>query len=806
MSSNITFNVDTKRVLQILTKEIYDSPYAMLRENVQNAYDAIRERFASDGTLAEGGIIHITIDKNKISVKDNGIGMSKDILQNHFWKTGSSGKHSERARNAGVVGTFGIGAMANFGVCSVLTVETRSMDSQEAFRTSASLDTLEIGKDCITLEEIREEIDFGTTVCAELQPTQTLTVEQAANYLAPYVDYIPIPIVLNGKIISQKQLRPQFDDSASYDIYLGGVHKSSGQYSGFFDIRATKNGFISVICTRLTSSGSSIQGEIYLKQNGGQLMGLRSCFGLAPSPTIGAYRFGGVANLSSLHPTAGREALSRESIAEINAFIQIAESVASEVISKHRLADDNTSFIQWVDTNRRYDLADNLTIKMFPEDKDIRLINIKENSNYTNKYYYIGSSKEIIETFSSDNSMLLIPSTAQHKRNIQIAFLTKLGIKPVPDEARVLKIYTSSEVDFEDMKCVYRILSILRDDYLIVDCEIKIADISHGVVILPKKEGNTLRIFINHKSTFLTPARQFFEKAPELWADYMIDFVRTYLYSKIQQFVPSATKMGIEALKRQLEKSRELYAYKKSESGFIDDLLGDELDKRLAGLFDGTLTLSQVISTTRVKATPQVQSVSRSNVGEIENLMQGLEEIAANMPQPVPDDASPQDSQDQQEELLPLPPIDRRNLATDKKILTAKKEYSTLNNFTLFLGLSDKLMATEADFFYAPHTTRVIWSAHRVVFIFSESTNRINLYYDIELKSKLPEQIGFGGIFKTTTIITKDRIFIPIPNQLIKEFEVDEEAKEFFVRHDILYSQSEDDSELLETETNTPGI
>lgn len=802
MSSNITFNVDTKRVLQILTKEIYDSPYAMLRENVQNAYDAIRERFASDGTLAEGGIIYIAIDKNEISVKDNGIGMSKDILQNHFWKTGSSGKHSERARNAGVVGTFGIGAMANFGVCSILTVETRSMDSREAFRTSASLDTLEIGKDCIILEELCEELDFGTTVCAELQPSQILTEEQAAKYLAPYVDYIPIPIFLNGKNISQKQIQPQFDESAGYDTHLGSVHKASGQYSGFFDVRATKNGFISVICSKLTSSGSPIQGEIYLKQNGGQLMGLRSCFGLAPSPAIGAYRFGGVANLSSLHPTAGREALSRESIAEINAFIQIAEKVASEIISKHRLADDNTSFIQWVDINKRYDFADNVTIKMFPEDKDIRLINIKENSNYKNKYYYVGSSKDIIETFSSDNSMLLIPSTAPHKRNIQIAFLTKLGIKPVPDEARILKIYTSADVDFEDMRSVYRILSILRDDYLIVDCEIKIADISHGVVVLAKQEGKTLRIFINHKSKFLAPAREFYEKAPELWSDYMIDFVRTYLYSKVQQFVPSATKMGIEALKRQLEKSRELYAYKKSESGFIDDLLGDELDKRLAGLIDGTLTLSQVMNT-RVEARPQVQSVSRLNVGEIENLMQGLEEIAANMPQPVTEGASPQDSQDQQEEFLPLPPIDRRNFATDKKILTAKKKYSTLNNFTLFLGLSDKLMATEADFFYAPHTTRVIWSAHRVVFIFSESTNRINLYYDIELKSKLPEQTGFGGIFKTTTIITKDRIFIPIPDQLIKEFEVDEEAKEFFVRHDILYSQSEDDNDLCETETNT---
>ena len=38
MSSKIAFEVETARVLEILSKEIYDSPLALLRENVQNAY------------------------------------------------------------------------------------------------------------------------------------------------------------------------------------------------------------------------------------------------------------------------------------------------------------------------------------------------------------------------------------------------------------------------------------------------------------------------------------------------------------------------------------------------------------------------------------------------------------------------------------------------------------------------------------------------------------------------------------------------------------------------------------------------
>jgi molecular chaperone HtpG len=51
MSAGIEFQVETTRLLQILTREIYDSPLALLRENLQNAYDAIFMRFARSGAL-----------------------------------------------------------------------------------------------------------------------------------------------------------------------------------------------------------------------------------------------------------------------------------------------------------------------------------------------------------------------------------------------------------------------------------------------------------------------------------------------------------------------------------------------------------------------------------------------------------------------------------------------------------------------------------------------------------------------------------------------------------------------------------
>lgn len=40
----IPFQIETQRVIQLLAKQIYQSPLALLRENTQNAFDAVRQR------------------------------------------------------------------------------------------------------------------------------------------------------------------------------------------------------------------------------------------------------------------------------------------------------------------------------------------------------------------------------------------------------------------------------------------------------------------------------------------------------------------------------------------------------------------------------------------------------------------------------------------------------------------------------------------------------------------------------------------------------------------------------------------
>src|SRR5437762_12529314 len=101
--------------------------------------------------------IEINIEKGRLTVRDDGIGMTEDVLRNNFWKAGSSGKKSELAQRSGVIGTFGIGAMANFGVCTALRVETRHIASEITLISSARRSELRIAKDCIDLDRVADE-------------------------------------------------------------------------------------------------------------------------------------------------------------------------------------------------------------------------------------------------------------------------------------------------------------------------------------------------------------------------------------------------------------------------------------------------------------------------------------------------------------------------------------------------------------------------------------------------------------------------------------------------------------------------
>lgn len=769
----IKFQVETRRILEILSSEIYDSPYALLRENIQNAYDAIlmRQALGQGFRHIEEGLIEVTINETEIIISDNGLGMTEEILRNNYWKAGSSGKKTELANKAGVIGTFGIGAMANFGICSKLRVETRAVDSTITLISSVDRDTISLSEECIDFESINDDREPGTKVIATIARENTLNFQQAIKYLDQYVRYIPVQTLINGIKVSQKKFRDEFIKN-SEGLIKGELQTIS---DGYFNVDMVtsyeKSGNAVVEVSNIKIQDKFIPGEIVLVQGANHIMGLRSCFGLAPVPVGRYYHLGGIVNLSILQPTAGREALSRESIDLVNKLISLVEKAISEELSTLEFADKNTAFINYIYHNARLDLANRVLVQIEPNTHRIELGKIEENSKTRKMYYYSGNDKSIIETFASGETMLILISQSNPRRQVQQQYINRLGIEAVPDQAQVISLCQKSQLAMDEVFFSIRVANILEEDYLLRNVEIHFAAISHGVPYLVQEQGGIIKVYFERNSSTILPVLNCFKTAPEVFVGFVKDFVRVHLYSRILNFVPSSTREGADALQKILRKNKELYKYEPVDFGRLEYILSD--------FISGQTPFNEVLKSAANVLRSQAVTVNKEQIGQVE---QEIPDIV-NSPVIVNPNSI---EQSQNAEYPAAPAITRLHAETQMKILTVEQNYNQLNNFNMFLALSDRVFKTEMEFFLAPHVTKVIWGSHKVIYIFTHVSSMLTFYYEIELKEPIKETTAGGGSFPTTTIVTKNKIFVPIPPLLVPSFKIEEGVKEFYVRYDII--------------------
>lgn len=192
----------------------------------------------------------------------------------------------------------------------------------------------------------------------------------------------------------------------------------------------------------------------------------------------------------------------------------------------------------------------------------------------------------------------------------------------------------------------------------------------------------------------------------------------------------------------------------------------------LADYLSGKADFGEVLRSSGGHAPSQRQEVSPEQVGAVESEMPDIIQSAGESgPRPA---------------FEPAPPILRPELSSPMKVLTVSAEHAKLNNFKMFLALSDRLVRTEGEFLRWPHTTKLMWGMHRVIYIFTDETNTLSLYYDIELKEPLNVATMSGSMLPTTTIVTKNRIYVPIPDILEQAFHITAGAKEFYVRFDTI--------------------
>ncbi|MDR0604101.1 MAG: ATP-binding protein [Bacteroidales bacterium] len=767
MEEKIKFQIETEKVLKLLSSEIYDSPYALLRENVQNAYDAILMRQQKEPNFTPK--IEISLTGQNVTISDNGIGMSKDTVKNNYWKAGSSGKNNEEAKKAGVVGTFGIGAMANFGICKHLQLNTHYWGGNITVISEADKSTLSVTEDCISIKEQEEECDSGTTIYATLDDNCNLDVQSAIQYLQPYIQYLSIPVYFNENIISQKSYFKTEQNANTIDLTKN-VASNGMSFSMNIQIQNYSNGLMNIYVNGLSDGTNSIKGNIYLEQGKNLIYGLRNNFGLAAIPVNSIFNFGGIINLSVLQPTAGREALSRESISFISNIINIVEKNAAEELAKHEIADSNRFFLSYIYNKGRYDLARKIKIQLRPAITQITFDRVDKKIDGKDVYYYTGSDSQIIEQYANENTSLLILSQENPRRSIQQKVLLQKQINQIPDKPNILKEYSTNEIDSAEFALSLRIMSTLKEDYLIGESKVIFADISHKVPNMVVEKNNIVIIYLSKSSGNILQVLKIYKEDSRLFDGFVKDFVRNHLYPKLAPFVPSSTRQGADALYRILQKNKELYTIEYDEMGDIETLMKEYVE--------GKKDLKEILKISSNYQNSQRQTVNQNQVGTVE------QELSTVIQRTLP-----QDNTIVLDDSIAAPPI-KITSDTTKKILKTGIQYPQLNNYTFFLALSDKIFDRQLNFFLEPHTTKVIWGMHKIVYIFTHASTHLTLYYDIELKNKLQDTQTGGKGLPTTTIISKNRLFVPIIPELISYFDVHQQLS-FFVRFDLIIDSNE---------------
>lgn len=766
MEENIKFKIELDRVLEVLCSQIYDSPLALLRENVQNAYDAILMRQYRDKSVTYRPRIEITIGANQLVINDNGIGMNSASLKKNFWTAGSSGKNNNEARAAGVVGTFGIGAMANFGVCSELKVISKAYGEDVTYTSYVRKAELSLEHDCIHIvDNLDKRDDYGTTIVATWENGFHLSTMEAKNYLIPYVRYIPIPVVMNGETLSQNPVAlTERTDNVTRE---GKVNEPFLSFDYKLSFNTHSNVSPQILIENIVFHGVEQKGLFCLKSSEPSLYGLRNYFGLAPVPVSSVFNFGGVVNMSLLTPTAGREAVSRDSINTVAIIIRKADEVVAQAIASHDVADQCRELLLYIKNNRRFDLANNVQISICGTDMRMKLGDLATIVNGKEINYYEGKDKQIQNNHSDENHILLLPADDNVRHQVQVNVLNIKGIKPIPDTIDI-KPFSASELSIPELSIATKIKTVMADDYLMTDATVKFAQISHNLASTVHVEDGKIMVYLSRNSSEISYLSKIYNDNYALFEPMIKDYVRTNLYTKFSQYVPSSTKVGAEALYSILQRKRELYTIEYSELGEMESVMKDYLD--------GKIPYKEVLKAATTIKNKQTQSVTSNQVGDINEVMLGgTTSTPVHNHNVVTIEEAKYDA---------LPPILRLDIDTKFKVLHTDDKNHNLSGYNTFLSLSDRMFREYYEFFLQPHSTRIIWSMHKIIYIFTHASGNLTLYYDIDLMKKLEGDSTGGRMITTATLVTKSRIFIPVIPEMDDYFNIKGGQLKFSVRFD----------------------
>lgn len=222
------FKAESKRLLDLMINSIYTHKEIFLRELISNASDAIDKLAYLALTDEKVGlnrsdfVIRLAADKGvrTLTVSDNGIGMSKEEMEENLGTIAHSGSlqfktEMEKQEDIDIIGQFGVGFYSAFMVAEKVTVVSKKYGSDEAWQWEST------GADGYTITPCEKE-SAGTEITLYLKAdtdderySDYLSDYRLRSLVKKYSDYIRYPIKM--EVEEQRPVEEPEEENAEKD-------------------------------------------------------------------------------------------------------------------------------------------------------------------------------------------------------------------------------------------------------------------------------------------------------------------------------------------------------------------------------------------------------------------------------------------------------------------------------------------------------------------------------------------------------------------------------------------------------------
>ena len=205
-SEKLVFQAEVKQLLHLMIHSLYSNKEIVIRELISNASDAsdkLRFEALKDASLYEKDSelkIRLSFDKKArtLTISDNGIGMNRDEVISNIGTIARSGTKEflnnltgDEAKDANLIGQFGVGFYSSFIIADLVTVITRRAGSKEAIQWESK------GEGEYTISEVKKDTR-GTDIILHLKKDEDefLSDWTLKSIIKKYSDHITLPIVM----------------------------------------------------------------------------------------------------------------------------------------------------------------------------------------------------------------------------------------------------------------------------------------------------------------------------------------------------------------------------------------------------------------------------------------------------------------------------------------------------------------------------------------------------------------------------------------------------------------------------------